>query len=74
MIALSIKLFNFNPSDPRLKQLGQNQVDEWRRWFDTRLDDAIEAASTQQNPEIESKQAILATFTHLRLFMQEWSI
>lgn len=26
---------------------------EWRSWFDSRLDDAIEAASTQQNPEIE---------------------
>lgn len=42
-------------SDPRLKQLSENKVAEWRRWFDTRLDDAIEAAATQQHPEIESK-------------------
>lgn len=38
--------------DPRLKQLSENKVGEWRRWFDNRLDDAIEAASTQQHPEI----------------------
>lgn len=30
-------------------------MNEWRRWFDSRLDDAIEAASTQQHPETESK-------------------
>lgn len=48
-----MRLFIF--SDPRLKQLSDNKMEEWRRWFDTRLDDAIEAASTQQHPEIESK-------------------
>lgn len=36
-------------------------MDEWRRWFDSRLDDAIEAASTQQHPEIESKNYIMIT-------------
>lgn len=41
--------------DPRLKKLGENKVDEWRRWFDTRLDDAIEAANNQEHPEIERK-------------------
>lgn len=45
----------FYISDPRLKQLTDSKVNEWRRWFDTRLDDAIEAASTQQHPEIERK-------------------
>lgn len=43
----------FSYLDPRLKQLGENKMDEWRRWFDSRLDNAIEAASTQQNPDIE---------------------
>ena len=46
-------------ADPRLKQLSENKMAEWRRWFDTRLDDAIEAASTQQHPEIESKNNII---------------
>lgn len=40
--------------DPRLKQLG----DDWRKWFDSRLDDAIEAANNQEQPEIESKPII----------------
>ncbi|XP_031635853.1 dynamin-like 120 kDa protein, mitochondrial isoform X3 [Contarinia nasturtii] len=42
--------------DPRLKELSEKKMDEWRAWFDTRLDDAIEAASTQQHPEIEPAQ------------------
>lgn len=42
-------------TDPRLRQLGEKKVDEWRKWFDTRLDDAIEAASKQPHPEIERK-------------------
>lgn len=29
---------------------------EWRVWFDSRLDNAIEAAETQENPQIESMQ------------------
>lgn len=41
--------------DPRLKQLGEDKLAEWRNWFDSRLDDAIEAAATQENPEIESE-------------------
>ncbi|XP_055532232.1 dynamin-like 120 kDa protein, mitochondrial isoform X1 [Wyeomyia smithii] len=40
--------------DPRLKQLSENKINEWREWFDQRLDNAIEAAETQQNPQIES--------------------
>lgn len=45
-------------SDPHLKQLGEDKMDEWRRWFDNRLDNAIEAATTQQHPEIESKKSL----------------
>ncbi|XP_031635854.1 dynamin-like 120 kDa protein, mitochondrial isoform X4 [Contarinia nasturtii] len=44
--------------DPRLKELSEKKMDEWRAWFDTRLDDAIEAASTQQHPEIEPQDEI----------------
>ncbi|XP_055837904.1 dynamin-like 120 kDa protein, mitochondrial isoform X2 [Episyrphus balteatus] len=33
--------------DPKLKQLGEEKLAEWRMWFDTRLEDAIEAADTQ---------------------------
>lgn len=40
--------------DPRLKQLSEHKINEWRQWFDQRLDNAIEAAETQQNPQIES--------------------
>ncbi|XP_052869147.1 dynamin-like 120 kDa protein, mitochondrial isoform X2 [Anopheles cruzii] len=40
--------------DPRLKQLSENKMNEWRQWFDQRLDNAIEAAETQQNPQIET--------------------
>uniref|UniRef100_A0AAG5DRH7 Dynamin-like GTPase OPA1, mitochondrial n=1 Tax=Anopheles atroparvus TaxID=41427 RepID=A0AAG5DRH7_ANOAO len=40
--------------DPRLKQLSEHKMNEWRQWFDQRLDNAIEAAETQQNPQIET--------------------
>ncbi|XP_058460435.1 dynamin-like 120 kDa protein, mitochondrial isoform X3 [Malaya genurostris] len=40
--------------DPRLKQLSEHKINEWRQWFDQRLDNAIEAAETQQNPQIET--------------------
>lgn len=30
-------------------------MNEWRIWFDSRLDDAIEAAENQENSDIESK-------------------
>lgn len=52
LIALShSNLFSF--LDPRLKQLGEQKVAEWRKWFDSRLDDAIEAAATQENHQLE---------------------
>lgn len=44
--------YNFS-ADPRIKQLSDRKIAEWRKWFDSRLDDAIEAAATQQHPEIE---------------------
>jgi len=30
-------------------------MNEWREWFDSRLDNAIEAAETQDNQQIDSK-------------------
>ncbi|XP_035790198.1 dynamin-like 120 kDa protein, mitochondrial isoform X1 [Anopheles albimanus] len=48
--------------DPRLKQLSENKMNEWRQWFDQRLDNAIEAAETQQNPQIESSFQNLSEF------------
>lgn len=57
----SIRIFN-SILDPRLKQLTDSKVSEWRSWFDTRLDDAIEAASAQQHPEIERKPKLNKLF------------
>lgn len=45
--------------DPRLKQLGEERVAEWRKWFDSRLDDAIEAAATQENHPLEGNFKML---------------
>lgn len=56
-------MFHANLLDPRLKQLGEDKMAEWRRWFDSRLDDAIEAAATQDNSQIESKSLLLYTHT-----------
>lgn len=39
--------------DPRLKQLGEEKMSEWRSWFDSRLDNAIEAAEHQDNKQID---------------------
>ncbi|XP_046811439.1 dynamin-like 120 kDa protein, mitochondrial isoform X2 [Lucilia cuprina] len=44
--------------DPRLKRLGEEKLGEWRQWFDSRLDDAIEAADYQGTNIIESKDEI----------------
>lgn len=35
-------------SDPRIKQVGENKMAELRDWFDTRLENAIEAAEEQE--------------------------
>ncbi|XP_052894754.1 dynamin-like 120 kDa protein, mitochondrial isoform X1 [Anopheles moucheti] len=48
--------------DPRIKQLSEHKLNEWRQWFDQRLDNAIEAAETQQNPQIESSFQNLSEF------------
>jgi optic atrophy protein 1 len=40
--------------DPRLKSLTEAKMAEWRAWFDNRLDNAIEAAETVEQPQIES--------------------
>lgn len=48
--------------DPRLKQLGEQKVAEWRTWFDSRLDDAIEAAATQENKQLEGSFQSLSEF------------
>lgn len=42
--------------DPRLKQLGEEKVNEWRLWFDNRLDNAIEAAEVEA--KIESGESM----------------
>uniref|UniRef100_A0A7G3AHH8 Dynamin-like GTPase OPA1, mitochondrial n=1 Tax=Lutzomyia longipalpis TaxID=7200 RepID=A0A7G3AHH8_LUTLO len=39
--------------DPRLKKISEEKLAEWRAWFDNRLDNAIEAAETTENPTIE---------------------
>ncbi|XP_059607943.1 dynamin-like 120 kDa protein, mitochondrial isoform X3 [Phlebotomus argentipes] len=39
--------------DPRLKKISEEKLAEWRAWFDNRLDNAIEAAETTENPAIE---------------------
>jgi len=41
--------------DPKLKQLGEDKLSEWRSWFDNRLDDAIEAADYQGTQIVESR-------------------
>ncbi|CAO1305992.1 unnamed protein product [Diamesa tonsa] len=37
--------------DPRIKQLGEDKMSEWRLWFDNRLDNAIEAAAIEDKIE-----------------------
>jgi hypothetical protein len=41
-------------SDPRLKQLSEQKLDEWRAWFDTRLDNAIEAVEVEHQENGQS--------------------
>uniref|UniRef100_U5EJB3 Dynamin-like GTPase OPA1, mitochondrial n=1 Tax=Corethrella appendiculata TaxID=1370023 RepID=U5EJB3_9DIPT len=48
--------------DPRLKALTENKLNEWRIWFDERMNNAIEAAETQENPQIESSFQSLSEF------------
>lgn len=53
-------------TDPRLKQLGEDKMSEWRRWFDSRLEDAIEAAADANR--LERKCIILFTKLQIALF------
>lgn len=39
----------FSHLDPKLKELSEEKIAEWKIWFDNRLDDAIEAADYQGN-------------------------
>lgn len=41
---------------------------EWRVWFDSRLDNAIEAAETQESPQIESTQVLKKIIISLEPF------
>lgn len=58
-------------SDPRIKQLSDDKMAEWRVWFDSRLDNAIEAAETQENPQIESMQIIISLKPFFSLFKND---
>jgi hypothetical protein len=45
-------IYNFRQFlDPRLKELGEERMTEWRKWFDNRLDNAIEAAEVDSQLE-----------------------
>lgn len=45
--------------DPRLKELGEEKMNEWRLWFDNRLDNAIEAAEVESQLEgVESTKLL----------------
>lgn len=47
--------------DPRIKQLGEDKMSEWRLWFDNRLDNAIEAAAIED--KIENNESTLTNFS-----------
>lgn len=47
-------------ADPRLKQLGDEKIKEWQAWFDTRLDNAIEAVEVEHQIE-NNGQSMTAT-------------
>lgn len=58
MVSLALNLFKIRGFqevlkilDPRLKKLGESKMNEWRDWFDNRLDNAIEAAEAQESTE-----------------------
>jgi optic atrophy protein 1 len=37
--------------DPQLKKLSEEKFSEWRTWFDSRLDNAIEATEIENQLE-----------------------
>ena len=57
--------------DPRIKQLGEDKMSEWRLWFDNRLDNAIEAAAIEDKLENnESTLTIFFLFLKLRIIQE----
>ena len=55
LLAMSASMKDSIQIDPRLKQLTEERMAAWREWFDSRLDNAIKAAETNENPELESR-------------------
>lgn len=55
LMAMSSSVKDSIQVDPRLKQLTEERMSAWRTWFDSRLDNAIKAAETTDNPELDSK-------------------
>lgn len=65
-------ILKFSVLDPRLKKLSEDKMSEWRSWFDSRLDDAIEAASTQQHPDIERKRMPMICLFLIEFYQQSY--
>lgn len=42
-------------------------MDEWRKWFDSRLEDAIEAAADRNGNAIDRKLEFHYTFSRLKI-------
>ena len=42
--------------DPRLKQLSEDKLNEWKKWFDSRLDNAIEM--TEIETQLENAESM----------------
>ncbi|XP_018374150.1 PREDICTED: dynamin-like 120 kDa protein, mitochondrial isoform X3 [Trachymyrmex cornetzi] len=51
--------------DPRIKEFGVTKYQEYRTWFDQRLDDAIKAAESHQNSYQENNSIQTETKEHL---------
>lgn len=60
LIILSKKINNANIFlDPQLKKLSEDKLSEWRNWFDSRLDNAIEATEIENQFEGTDSEYIL---------------
>lgn len=55
LMAMSSNVKDSIQIDPRLKKLTDDRMASWRAWFDSRLDDAIKAAETTDNPDVDSR-------------------
>lgn len=49
--------------DPRLKKLGEEKMDEWKKWFDSRLENAIETAEIEQQLENAESETHLIVYS-----------